>query len=141
MKVFPTSDLVLIKSILTSPGIWDEIRGEYFDDKNDFVPPDDPLYLVGRVDGREIGLFIVHKEDDDWNCHVQVMIDERKEHALEFGQKAVKWVFDNTDIKRLIAEIPNKFTNVQRFAKLQGFNVYYNDSDCCKVEVLKDGIC
>ena len=101
MIIERTEDLKAVKDVLTYPGIWETISGDY-DDKEGFeVPKDDEIYLLGYNGGQTIGLFVVHQKPDGWWCHVQVKPEYREEHANEFGKEVLKWVWKNTDINKL----------------------------------------
>lgn len=109
---------------MTEPQIWQEICGNYGDKLEEFEPPmDGYVYLVGYDKLDAIGLFIIHDSELGSKCHVQVIPEMRKQHAVEFGEKVIQWVWDNTDINKLTALIPSNLTNVISFAKLRGFKV------------------
>jgi len=117
-----TDDLKAVKDVLTYPGIWETISGD-FDDKEAFeVPKDDHIYLLGYNEGQVIGLFVVHKRGNNWFCHVQVKPEYRQEHANEFGTKVLEWVWNNTEINKLRALIPEIYPNVKAFSELMGFS-------------------
>ncbi len=122
MEIKLTHDMDLVSSIMKEPEIWDAISGQYGDIIEEFQPRPDWAYLVGYVKLQPIGLFIVHQTSFGlWQCHVQVLPEHRTMHAVEFGEKVVKWVWDNTEINKLIALIPEIYPNVKKFSELQGF--------------------
>jgi hypothetical protein len=130
-------DYRLIKQIMTEPQIWQEICGVYGDKIEEFEPViENYIYLIGYDKINIIGLFIIHPENNGFMCHVQVIPERRKEHALEFGKKVIQWTWSNTDINTLDALIPEKFKNVISFAKLQGFKVieYKDGNAIMKIE-------
>ena len=121
MIIKRTYDTDVVRDILTNPEIWKAISRP---DQNidTFSPPiEDCIYLI---DNEAVGLFIVHPVGDDWKCHVQVLPEHREDSAIEFGQKVIQWVWDNTEIGRLIASIPEIYPNVKRFSEIQGFTEY-----------------
>ena len=118
MKISRTYNTDVIRGILTAPGIWEAISDES-QSREDFCPPlDGIIYLI---DDKAVGLFVVHKCNGLWLCHVQVIPDSRPSLSMEFGRKVVEWVWDNTDINMLNATIPKKYPNVKKFAISQGF--------------------
>ena len=124
MIIERTNDLALVKSILTNPKVWDAIKGSNQVEPENFEVPEWPIYLVGRESGDSIGLFVIHENGaGEWKCHVQVLPEKRKEYAVEFGNRVIAWVWKNTDIGKLTANIPRAYPNVAEFAKLQGFTV------------------
>ena len=125
-------DYALIKQIMTEPQIWQEICGNYGDRIEEFNPIEDNyVYLIGYDKLNIIGLFIIHESEYGYQCHVQVIPERRKQYATEFGEKVIQWTWDNTDINKLTALIPNNFTNVISFAELQGFKVAGSIGDYC----------
>lgn len=122
MIIKQTKDKDIIKHILTHKGIWEAVSGD--GDKIDAFDPelDENIYILGEVDLQPIGLFIVHPTSFGlWQCHVQVLPEFRELHSNEFGQKVIQWVWDNTDIHKLISFISDLYPNVKRFAEQQGF--------------------
>lgn len=117
---------------MTEPQIWQEICGNYGDKIEDFEPVvDDYIYLIGYDKLNIIGLFIIHESEYGYQCHVQVVPERRKQYAAEFGEKVIDWTWNNTDINKLIALIPNKFKNVISFAEKQGFEVAGSIKEDC----------
>ena len=114
----------IVKYILLSDGIWENIGG-HVREKEEYKPDDTWLYVIGVVNGSPIGLVLVHKTEEGHDqCHVQILPEHRKEQGKEFGIKGMKWIWDNTDIERLVASIPAIYPNVRRYAEMQGFQVF-----------------
>ena len=129
-------DYPLIRMIMTEPQIWFEISQNYTGDIEDFKPEvDNYVYLIGYDKMNVIGLFIIHKSEHGYQCHVQVIPERRKKHAAEFGQKVIQWTWDNTDINKLTALIPFKFKNVISFAESQGFKIAGSIDDDCVMNI------
>ena len=121
MIISRTFDVQAVRKILTHPVIWKAVS-DPGQDIGAFIPPvDDCIYLI---DNKQIGLFIVHLDAEGWSCHVQVLPEHRESLALEFGKKVIQWIWDNTEIDRLIASIPEAYPNVKRFSETQGFTDY-----------------
>ena len=117
---------------MTEPQIWQEICGNYGDKIEEFEPiADNCIYLIGYDKLNIIGLFIIHESEHGYQCHVQVIPERRKQYAAEFGEKVIWWTWNNTDINKLTALIPNNFTNVIGFAELQGFKIAGSIGDDC----------
>lgn len=60
------------------------------------------IYLVD--DG--FGLWALHEHLDGLMIHVEMAVHCRGKSAVEKGRQALKWVFDNTDVKTIYARIP-----------------------------------
>ena len=133
MIIERTNDMALVKSILTTDGIWEMIGGKGLE-KKDLIPDKNWLHAVGIVDGDVVGMVIVHDTPEgDKKCHVQIIPKHRKEHSKEFGVKGMRWIWENTDIQRMVATIPIDYPNVRDYAEKQGFVVYETKPE-------KDGI-
>jgi len=112
----------IINYVLKEPQVWQEVCGQYNECIEDFEPDlRNYIYLVGHVNMDIVGLFIIHGSEYGYQCHVQVLPEYRKDYAMEFGKKVIDWTWNNTDINKLIALIPQKFPNVIGFAETQGF--------------------
>ena len=114
----------LVKKILTTDGIWEMIGGKGLE-KEDLLPDKKWLHAIGKVGDEVVGLVMVHDTPSgEKECHVQVIPKHRKKYSKEFGVNGMSWIWANTDIQKMIAEIPIKYPNVREYAELQGFEVY-----------------
>jgi len=122
-----------IKTVLCHPEIYDTISSDDCPKLEDFEPPitEEYCYIVGYVKGEPIGVMIYHKYKDGNECHVQVLPQHRKEHAINFGQQSLE--FRGT--VPLYAEIPDLYKNVLAFALLNDFKVI----DIKKNDYIKNG--
>ena len=123
LRVELSQDYEAIKSVLTHPAIWEDIGGE--GDPSDWEVPAGALYLLGSVAGAPMGVFVLHGDADSMECHVQVLPQYRKEHAVSFGKRVVD--LSSRYTRRLTAEIPKQFPTVHRFAMANGFEVTKED--------------
>lgn len=121
MIVKETTDIDDIKAVLCNPAIYDTISDDNDPKVEEFEPPitNEYLYVCGYVNGEPVGLMVYHKYLDGNKCHVQVLPEFRKEHAIEFGQQSL--LFRGT--VPLYAEIPDLYQNVLDFARLNNFEV------------------
>lgn len=122
MEIVQTRNMQLAYSILSNPVIAKEISGpEGF---GNYYPNNrkSHIYLTSYVNDKPIGLFIIHPNNrKEWVCHVQVLPKFREKYAKEFGLSVIQWVWDNTDIPYLIANISLKYPNVRKFGHECGF--------------------
>lgn len=110
----------MIESVLFHPGVLEHISE---DDANHRNLPEG-LYLGGFVDGVCVGVLIVIPVSR-WcaDVHVHVLPEHRKQHSEMFGKNVVSWVWDNTTLNKMTAQIPFCCENVKRFAERMGFGV------------------
>ena len=116
-----TTDISEIKTVLCNKVIYDTIGSDSAPLITEFEPPvnDEYLYIGGYVKGEIIALMVYHKYLNGNECHVQVLPEHRKEHAIKFGEQALE--FRGT--LSLYAEIPDLYKNVLDFALLNDFKV------------------
>ena len=121
MIISHTTDLELVKRLITSDGIWENLSTAGID-RDTFEPVPDWQYIIGEVDGEAVGLGIIHKIKSGYNkCHVQVLPEHRKEHGIKFGLDGMKFIWENNTFDFMVASISSKFPNVRKFAELMGF--------------------
>ncbi len=124
MIIEETQNQALINEILTHPDIYPTISADNSPDPMDFVPEiNDHMYLIGYVDSVPMGCMIYHLNTNCslW-CHVQVLPEYRKAHAMDFGKKSLGWLFERFPVvEKVCAQIPTTYPNVLKFAKAQGF--------------------
>ena len=148
MIVCPTKDRNEIDAILKHPVIYNTITDDNCGKAEDCEIPinNDYQYIGGYVNGKIIAIMVYHKYKDGNKCHVQVLPDYRKEHALQFGEQSL--MFKGT--QPLYAEIPSLYKNVLDFAFGFGFEVietkkqdYCKDGKLYDLKILRfnDGIC
>lgn len=121
-----TNNIDDIKAILCSPDIYDTITDDNCIGAEEFEPPlNDCLYVGGYVDKKIVALMVYHSYLDGNKCHVQVLPEYRKEHAIEFGEQSL--TFKGT--LPLYAEIPDLYKNVLEFAVLNNFEIINKIND------------
>ena len=122
MNLKETKDIDAINTVLKNPVVYDAITDDNSPCSEHFLAPitDDYRYVLGSVNGDIIGLMIYHEYKDGDKCHVQVLPEHRKKHAIEFGAKALGF---RDKSKPLYAEIPDYHKNVLSFALMNGFEV------------------
>lgn len=133
MIVKETTNTEDIKTVLCDPAIYDTIASDNSPLIGDFEPPitDEYLYIGGYVEDKIAALMVYHEYLDGNECHVQVLPEYRKEHAIKFGEQSL--LFKGT--LPLYAEIPSLYQNVLSFALLNNFKVI----DTKKDEYIKNG--
>jgi len=117
LNIFRTTDVARIKGVLCDEWIFDRISEDgvavdnYSVDINDAI-----IYLT---DNDLTGLFIIHPVNGiTQECHTQVL---NREKAFEFTKSCIDWVWENTGTMKLVAQIPEIYPDVCRFAEKQGF--------------------
>ena len=119
MKVERTLDLHKILKVLKDPEIFDRIS-EDGPTSDTWMPSMDEAIFLSDEDG--IGVMIYHWINSvSLECHVQVLPEHRYK-ALEFGQAALNWAWENTEATKIVAQIPEIYPSVIKFAYKNGFS-------------------
>jgi len=116
MIVFPTRDMDKIKSVLCDEWIYNRISEDGTPSAEEYEPPTDAVYLT---DNDLSGVMIFHPINAaTFEIHVQ-MLDKSK--AMEFGRSCIKWMWSNSEAIKIVAQIPEIYPDVCRFAEKNGF--------------------
>ena len=113
-----TYDKAYIKSVLTHPSIWPNIKGKHDIEPEEFSPPMSEEYIYLKCDG---GLFILHPYQDGLEIHANMI--ERGQKAIDACSETIEYA-KNIGVRVLYASIPSRFPNVLAFAELMGFKEY-----------------
>ena len=80
---------------------------------------DEAIFLT---DDENIGVMIYHWVNSvTLECHVQVLAGHRNK-AHEFGRLALEWAWENTKATKIVAQIPEIYPSVVKFAYKNGFS-------------------
>lgn len=112
-------ELDRIYKVLKDPEIFARIAEDNISIE-DYKAPEDVIYIMDQLD---TCLMIYHwRNQATLECHVHVLKNSRL-NALAFGQSALDWAWDNTDAMKIIAEIPEIYPDVLKFALKNGFEI------------------
>lgn len=119
MIVDRTTDLAKILRVLKHPEIFNRIS-EDGPTAEAWMPSISDAIYIADTDG--IGLMIYHWQNKiTLECHVQVL-PEHRDKAYEFGQAALDWAWKNTKATKIVAQIPEFYPDVLKFAYKNGFS-------------------
>ena len=132
MIVNRTEDISLIKSVLCHPEIYNRIQEDGAVSREDFEPPTNAIYIT---DDQNKAVMIYHWASNiTLECHIHVLPEHRKEASI-FCQLALEWAWDNTEATKIVAQIPDLYPDVLKFAIKNGFVIEGLNSD----SYMKDG--
>lgn len=124
-----------IKEVITHPDIYPRLTADDSPPPEEWEPRPDRIYLVGW-DEEPFGVTsFAPKSSIVYNAHFQVIPEYRKSHAIDFAKECIRWLWDNTKAKKIVAEIPEFHQNVIHFGHKVGFVVEGINSK----SFLKDG--
>jgi hypothetical protein len=110
-----------IKGVLCHPEIYDRIAEDGMPNWEDYEPDIDGVMCV--MDENKIGVMLYHWVNGiTLECHIQILPEYRKE-ANKFCQLALEWVWDNTKATKIVAQIPELYPDVVKFAYKNGFQL------------------
>lgn len=113
-------DLDRVYKVLKDPEIFSRIAEQGID-IDDYEAPIDAIYIM---DHNNTCLMIYHWSNSiTLECHVQVLKDYRETRASMFGKAALDWAWNNTNAAKIVAQIPECFPDVLKFAEKNGFVV------------------
>lgn len=118
MIIRRTFDPEEIKTIICDEWIYDRVSEDFTPEAHEFEPPvrRDHTYLV---DEELNGLFILHPINSiTQEVHVHVL---DREKAMEFGEAVINWAWSNMKFNKMVAQIPEIYPDVARFAEKNGF--------------------
>lgn len=127
-----TEDNEIIKSVLCHPEIYNRIQEDGAPNKEDFEPPANAMYIT---DSHNIAVMVYHWASNiTLECHIHVLPEHRKD-ASKFCQLALEWAWDNTEATKIVAQIPDLYPDVLKFAIKNGFVIEGYNSE----SYMKDG--
>ena len=122
MIVKEIDDLKEIDKVMRDP----EIQSRVNENNIDFeLPTENTRYIAGYHKGELIGVMVYYKRKKYTTCHIQVIKTHRAALAVTFGRMALKL----SESKTLYTNIPEKFKDVQRFAKHFDFKLVGTKDD------------
>ncbi len=121
--------------ILVNPEIYETIRDDFSVAPENFnINPD--IALVAYVDGVPAGCVALRAINGvKMEIHVQILPAYRFTSLL-LGHEMMSWIWENTEAKKLVAEIAFKYENVKRYAERMGFKV----EGICEKGIQIDGV-
>jgi hypothetical protein len=115
MIIKETKDKKEIMSVLGDPDIFPKIAYGLDIKPDDFIPPDDALYLAG-YDPELIGVSCIHEFKDGVKFHPNVLKSYRLKYALDFCLLCLSMIKG-----KIYAEVPSFNQKAVNFAKKLGF--------------------
>lgn len=116
MIIRRTEDTDKIKSVLCDEWIYDRISEDGTPSAEEYEPTTNAVYLT---DDDLSGVMIFHPINGaTFETHIQ-MLDKSK--AMEFCQSCIEWIWNNSEAIKIVAQIPEIYPDVCRFAEKSGF--------------------
>jgi len=119
VKVERTYNRAVIEAILMDEEIYDRICG---DDRAPVKVDVNEEAWILMVDEDVVGVYCLHPLNR-WTLgiHAHVLPAKRDRYSVETGKAALRWVLDNSDYQKIVAEVPEVFPDVIAFTKKFGF--------------------
>lgn len=138
IDLYHTNDMNLVRSIMTSPDIWEQSVEDGSNISN-FYPSQDYLsvWLLVRLRDEIIGVMLVH---NDTLCSVNIhpaLLSKHKRYGRDMMKAFFKWFLTLPDtLTKVNCSIPDNLKMVQNFAKKVGFK----HEGINRASFFKDGI-
>jgi len=115
MIIESTRDKDRIKRILSDPWLLDRITEDQAGEMQ--IPLDNVVYLVDENDS---GVFIIQQLGAvEAEIHIN-MTQEGRKVSTEFATECLRMIWKETGLKKLVAQIPECYPDVIRFAEKMG---------------------
>ena len=129
MQIKRIHDLEQIKSVITQPYIWPYVHDDMVQDSKDYAPiePIDGIIdYLGVFDGEEFkGIFVLMQINFiTFEIHTALLKSCRGKAAVIAANAVVDWIFNNTQCKRLITQIPENNLPAELLAQSAGMKEY-----------------
>ncbi len=136
IKAIRTYDERLVEEFIRSPDIWATVAEDGQEPEDFKADVDSECWLAIFAGDDFIGLFNLHATNTVTTAiHAHVLPEFRRKYSVKAGRVALKWVIDNSDYQKIIAEIPVIYPNVKRFAQAFSFVM----EGCNRKSYLKNG--
>lgn len=131
-----TEDKALIRSIALSPNNITWLADEKFKNRDTWEPPfqDDLRYLLIKDNDEVMGFYWLYNRMFFVECHM-ALLPKAYGKSVKYGKKGVKWVFENTKFKLIIAPVVYQNRLACKMTEKIGFKRYGTVKDA----FLKDG--
>lgn len=119
-----TEDAEFVRSVMTHPRIWSHVTDDTAGDPEDFETPFAPSihYLVPHLDGRPMGVFVVHPHSAVlWEWHIALLPEFWGPAGHLAGAEVIRWIFRETGARKLIGQPPVTNRAAYRYCKRLGF--------------------
>lgn len=128
------SNLELIKATITYPKIYKHVIDD-FSPKSECFTPDEKMLYVGIFDDDDYqGLFgFTRCNGITYEVHTCLLPKAHGAKAVECTKACSAWMFENTECKRIITNVPEYNTLAKRLAENSGMEVFgYNPKSYMK---------
>lgn len=124
ITIKPTKDYQLIKSILTTPILYEEIVDDGVCSPDDFKVNPNWLYLLAKDDETILGLILLHDVNSiTVQGHINILPQFWGKRYDDVVKKSLEWLRENTKALKVVATIPEDCIEVLNAAKRWGFKV------------------
>ena len=122
-----TNDYCLVKQIITHPKIWPHVSDDFSPKVEVYEPiQHEAAWYVLVKDGQELlGLFALYPENRIcWKVHTCLLPNSWGRRSKQAAREGVQWIFNNTECKRIITDVPEYNTLAYRFAEIGGMSQF-----------------
>ncbi len=144
MRLYQSTDLALIKRIVTAPSVYPMVTEDDAPAPSDYDPPftEAITYLIVEENEEPVGLFaLVQKNSIMVELHTCLMSACRGKDALKAVNQMIDYVWNNTPFSRIVTMVATFNRPALLFALKTGFSKYgLNPQSYVKDGVLWDTV-
>jgi RimJ/RimL family protein N-acetyltransferase len=128
-----TSDLALVKSILTAPACWRRMTDDAAPAPENFRPQirDRLVYVVARHHSKVVGLFVLVTNLAMAEVHFCIVPEAwGRERTVRIGREFIAWAWAETSLDWLVAPCPEHNRLALKLAEECGFTRFAEERGC-----------
>jgi hypothetical protein len=133
MKFERTTDLDLMKRIITTPEVWPFVSDDFSGDPESFQVPSDPrIWNMLVIDDEALlGAFVfVPRSGICWEVHTLMLPGHGAARAAQASREMAAWIWANTPCLRIITEVPDFNPLAFKFAVQAGMVQFGRNERC-----------
>ena len=123
MRIVRTSDMGLIREIMTSSEVYPYITDDGSPLKEDFDPIDNDsiYYLLVMGEGLLYGLYMLHPHNSvTYEIHTCLLRTCRGKKADKAAKEVLKWIFSYTPCLKVVTHVPESNKPALKYAQRAG---------------------
>ena len=127
LKIERTRDVALATKIITDPSVYPHVTDDGAPEPQDFiaVETESVFYLLLKEDEDVLGMWLVHPHNFiTCSVHTCMLPEGRGKRGLEGARLCAAWVWENTQYRRIITEVPETNRLALAFAKKAGMEQF-----------------
>lgn len=122
-----TEDIATIKAVLAHPSLYRFLHDDFAPPREEWEPPIHPMvhYYAVRSDRQLIGMFMCNQHSAvEVEIHTAFLPCAWGRHVRSAAKEFQDWIWDHTDIQRIIGKVVSSNVASLNYAESLGFKVF-----------------